>query len=89
MSTNDPALHVELTGERTAPGIAHENYWFQRHVAAYQWVVRSLPVRGSVVVEAGCGEGYGGQLLADAGAALVAGLDLDQPSQRHVARTYP
>ena len=71
------------------PGIAHENYWFQRHLAAYQWVARSLPVRGAVVVEAGCGEGYGGQLLAEAGAALVAGLDLDQPSLRHAARTYP
>ena len=71
------------------PGVAHENYWFQRHLAAYAWVARSLPVRGAVVVEAGCGEGYGGQLLAEAGAALVAGLDLDQPSLRHAARTYP
>lgn len=78
-----------LTGERTAPGIAHENYWFQRHRAAYGWVARSLPVRGAVVVEAGCGEGYGGQLLADAGAVLVVGLDLDLPSLRHAGLTYP
>jgi len=52
-------------------------------------VARSLPVRGSLVVEAGCGEGYGGQLLAEAGAVLVAGLDLDLPSLRHVAAAYP
>jgi SAM-dependent methyltransferase len=71
------------------PGVAHENYWFQRHVAAYRWVARCLPVRGSVVVEAGCGEGYGGRLMAEAGAALVAGLDLDLQSLRHVGRTYP
>ena len=71
------------------PGVAHENYWFQRHRAAYRWVARSLPVRGAVVVEAGCGEGYGGQLLADAGAVLVVGLDLDLPSLRHAALTYP
>src|SRR5919107_506501 len=30
-----------LTGERTVPGIASENYWFRRHQAAY------LPVAGA------------------------------------------
>ena len=69
----DDSAALTLTGERTLPGIRHENYWFQRHLAAYRWVAKSVPVRGAVVVEAGCGEGYGGQLLADAGAALVAG----------------
>ena len=28
---------LPLTGERTAPGIWHENYWFARHEAAYRW----------------------------------------------------
>ena len=28
-------LALQLTGERTVPGIWHENYWFQRHLAAY------------------------------------------------------
>jgi SAM-dependent methyltransferase len=79
---------LPLTGERTVPGITHENYWFQRHVAAYRWVAGALPLRDTVVVEAGCGEGYGGQLMAEAGAAMVAGLDLDLPTLRHVADTY-
>jgi hypothetical protein len=26
---------LPLTGERTVPGIWHENYWFRRHEAAY------------------------------------------------------
>jgi len=26
---------LPLTGERTGPGIWHENYWFRRHEAAY------------------------------------------------------
>ena len=26
---------LALTGERTAPGVWHENYWFRRHEAAY------------------------------------------------------
>jgi 2-polyprenyl-3-methyl-5-hydroxy-6-metoxy-1,4-benzoquinol methylase len=71
------------------PGVATENYWFRRHEAAYRWVAGALPVRGAVVVDAGCGEGYGGQLLADAGASLVAGLDLDLATVRHAAAAYP
>ena len=80
---------LPLTGERTVPGVAAENYWFRRHEAAYRWLVDALPVPGAVVVEAGCGEGYGGQLLADAGAAVVAGLDLDLATVRHAAVAYP
>jgi SAM-dependent methyltransferase len=80
---------LPLTGERTLPGVATENYWFRRHEAAYRWLVDALPVPGAVVVEAGCGEGYGGQLLADAGAAVVAGLDLDLATLQHAAATYP
>ena len=80
---------LPLTGERTVPGVAAENYWFRRHEAAYRWLAGELPVPGATVVEAGCGEGYGGQVLADAGAALVAGLDLDLATLRHAAGTYP
>jgi SAM-dependent methyltransferase len=80
---------LPLTGERTLPGVDAENYWFRRHEAAYRWVARELPVGGATVVEAGCGEGYGGQLLAEAGAVQVVGLDLDQPSLSHVAAAYP
>ncbi len=80
---------LPLTGERTLPGVAAENYWFRRHEAAYRWLVGTLPVPGAVVVEAGCGEGYGGQLLADAGAAVVVGLDLDLATLRHSAVAYP
>ena len=80
---------LPLTGERTLPGVAAENYWYRRHEAAYRWLAGALPVPGAMVVEAGCGEGYGGQVLADAGAALVAGLDLDLATLRHAAVAYP
>jgi SAM-dependent methyltransferase len=79
---------LPLTGERTLPGVAAENYWYRRHEAAYRWIGATQPVPGAVVVEAGCGEGYGGQLLADAGAAVVAGLDLDLATLRHAAVAY-
>jgi len=79
---------LPLTGERTAPGIWHENYWFARHDAAYRWITtelsmnHSLPMKHSLpaeradrVLDAGCGEGYGAELLRLAGAASVTGLD--------------
>ncbi len=65
---------LALTGERTLPGIPAENYWFRRHEAAYDAVVPFCP--GAVVLEAGCGEGYGADRLAEV-ARVVLGLDYD------------
>lgn len=79
----DGAPRPTLTGERTFPGVWHENYWFRRHEAGYRWVV-SLGV-GGTVVEAGVGEGYGATALHDAGAGRVLGIDLDPVTLRHVA----
>jgi SAM-dependent methyltransferase len=85
---SDPA-DLGLTGERTLPGIWHENYWFRRHQAAYLWVARNVAVAGRIVIDAGVGEGYGAALLSDAGAALVVGADLDEPTLRHLRVTHP
>lgn len=76
---------LPLTGERTVPGIPHENYWFRRHEVVYleaaEWV------RGSVVLDVGCGEGYGTALLAGR-AAKVYGVDYDPMVTAHAARRY-
>lgn len=77
---------LPLTGERTVPGIAKENYWFRRHEAAY--ITLSQYCDDAVVLEAGCGEGYGAHLLAET-AKTVIGLDYDELTARHVAKTYP
>lgn len=77
---------LPLTGERTVPGVAQENYWFRRHEAAYRALARYCA--GAVVLEAGCGEGYGADLLAQ-DAAVVLGLDYDELTARHVAAAYP
>jgi 2-polyprenyl-3-methyl-5-hydroxy-6-metoxy-1,4-benzoquinol methylase len=83
---------LPLTGERTAPGIWHENYWFARHQAAYRWITAnwlpSLPTTGRVL-DAGCGEGYGAELLRQAGADSVFGLDYEGTTLHHVAKAYP
>jgi SAM-dependent methyltransferase len=77
---------LELTGERTLPGIAAENYWFRRHEAAYTAL---LPFcQGATVLEAGCGEGYGADRIAGV-ARCVVGVDYDAATVAHVAAAYP
>jgi len=75
-----------ITGERTVPGIWHENYWFRRHEAVY--LALAPLVRAKRVLEAGCGEGYGAQLLAKEG-ATVSALDYDGYAATHVHTAYP
>lgn len=82
----EPVTPLPLTGERTVPGVPEENYWFRRHEAAYLALAEHCA--GAVVLEAGCGEGYGADLLA-ARARVVLGLDYDALTAAHVARAYP
>lgn len=77
---------LTLTGERTLPGIAHENYWFRRHEVAYAWLVPWCT--GAVVLDAGCGEGYGAAAVAEVARSVVA-LDYEEPVVRHVRGRYP
>ncbi|MFC7617082.1 class I SAM-dependent methyltransferase [Actinokineospora soli] len=77
---------LPLTGERTVPGIVQENYWFRRHEVAYLHLVGHCA--DAVVLEAGCGEGYGADLLAGAARHVIA-LDYDAQTAAHVARAYP
>lgn len=77
---------LPITGERTVPGVLHENYWFRRHEAVYVAIASELD--DAVVLEAGCGEGYGAQLLAQLARRVIA-LDYDAYAIAHVGRTYP
>jgi SAM-dependent methyltransferase len=85
MEFESAVSQLPLTGERTVPGITEENYWFRRHEAAYL-ALRPYCV-DAFVLEAGCGEGYGADLLAR-DAVGVLGLDYDAMTLRHVTRTY-
>jgi SAM-dependent methyltransferase len=78
---------MQITGERTVPGIPEENYWFRRHEAVYQYVCALLGP-AATVLEAGCGEGYGARMLAEAG-HLPTLLDYDDFTVRHVRKAYP
>ncbi len=75
-----------ITGERTVPGVEHENYWYHRHLAVYEYALTHVP--GLDVLEAGSGEGYGASLLATEARSLVA-LDYDAYATQHAHRAYP
>jgi SAM-dependent methyltransferase len=79
-------VQLPLTGERTVPGIAEENYWFRRHEIVYALLRERC--RGRSVLEAGAGEGYGADMIAEV-AARVVGLDYDASAAAHVRARYP
>ncbi|OBA69903.1 SAM-dependent methyltransferase [Mycobacterium sp. 1554424.7] len=77
---------LTLTGERTIPDLDIENYWFRRHQVVYQ---RLAPrCAGREVLEAGCGEGYGADLIAAVARRVVA-VDYDAAAVAHVQNRYP
>ncbi|MFI7587833.1 class I SAM-dependent methyltransferase [Spongisporangium articulatum] len=95
----------QLVGERTVPQLWHENYWFRRHEIAYLALAGRVrdaaratarTTRGTtsapLVVEAGCGEGYGMPLLERGLAAVpgarIVGLDYDAAAAAHALRAY-
>lgn len=82
-TTSEP---LPLTGERTVPGIAEENYWFRRHEIAYARLLDRCT--GKTVLEAGSGEGYGADMIAGV-AERVVGLDYDAGAVAHVRTRYP
>jgi SAM-dependent methyltransferase len=81
-----PEGALPLTGERTIPGLAEENYWFRRHEVVYQRLRDRCEDRD--VLEAGCGEGYGADLIADVARRVIA-LDYDEATVAHVRARYP
>lgn len=90
----EPAQALELTGERTAPGHKLENYWFVRHEIAYSWSLKQIQDHSAssdaplVIVDAGCGEGYGANMLSAIPQSHVIGLELDDSAATHARATY-
>src|SRR5580693_4833364 len=77
---------LTLTGERTIPGLDVENYWFRRHEVVYQRLAPRCADRE--VLEAGCGEGYGADLISRVARRVIA-LDYDETTVAHVRARYP
>jgi SAM-dependent methyltransferase len=78
-----------ITGERTVPGVWHENYWFRRHEVVYAACWRCVERRPARFLDAGCGEGYGVALLASHWPRAVGvGLDYDPHVTRHARSAH-
>lgn len=76
---------LEMTGERTLPDVPEENYWYQRHLAVYEWV--AARVSGRRVIDMACGEGYGADVMA-AMAENVVGVDANPEAFEHARLKY-
>lgn len=67
-------VYVEQTQERNYSGIDSEDW-----AAAYVLAASLLPPAPARVIDAGCGSGYGAEILADAGYAVLA-FDIHEPT---------
>jgi SAM-dependent methyltransferase len=76
---------LELTGERTLPDVPAENYWYRRHLAAYEWI--GARVIGRRVLDMACGEGYGSEVLSRSAASVV-GVDANPEAHEHARLRY-
>jgi len=77
---------LPITGERTVPDVAEENYWFRRHEACYRWALDYVSdYRARAVLDAGTGEGFG----AAARGHLVTAVELDDAAATHAHLRYP
>jgi SAM-dependent methyltransferase len=76
---------LQLTGERTLPDVPAENYWFQRHLAVYEWI--GARVTGQRVIDMACGEGYGSEVLSRS-ADRVLGVDANPEAHEHARARY-
>ena len=76
---------LSLTGERTLPDVAEENYWYRRHLAVYEWI--AARVGGMRVVDMACGEGYGSDVVARVAASVV-GVDANPEAHEHARLRY-
>ncbi len=82
----EETAELQLTGERTLPGIPRENYWFARHVVAYEMAAGEA--QGKRVIDVGCGEGYGPAMLSTRGAKEVLGVDIAPEIVAHARAAY-
>jgi ubiquinone/menaquinone biosynthesis C-methylase UbiE len=71
---------MEFTGERVVLGKSKSRIE-NEHLARYRYAMQL--VRGKRVADIACGTGYGTQLLADAGALSVHGVDLSDEAVKY------
>ncbi len=78
-------LNLPFTGERVVPGAVETQLW-KEHISRYRYAC--LFASGKRVLDAGCGTGYGTELLATVAQSAV-GFDLSRDAIRYAAASFP
>ena len=76
---------LEISGERVAVGKAEPRNE-EDHVDRYNYVAPFA--NGKRVLDVACGTGFGTQILAQAGAATVHGVDIDAPAIEYAKQNH-
>jgi ubiquinone/menaquinone biosynthesis C-methylase UbiE len=77
---------MKFTGERLIPGIQRLENMIVEELSRLNFVRPYFA--GRVVLDAGCGLGYGTQFLAESGARWVLGIDISKKAIRYAAENY-
>lgn len=80
-------MQLAATGERLVPSLQHGQLVHAEHLARYKLAAELAESRR--VLDAACGEGYGTDLIAAAGARSATGVDLDERTIAHARALYP
>ncbi len=72
-------MNLEFTGERVIPGLVDVSLW-NEHLARYRFAARF--VLDKRVLDAGCGSGYGSNILAKT-ADLTIGIDISESALQY------
>src|SRR6185312_2188975 len=78
------ATKVERVPERLSPANQSGRLILSEHSGRYMWAAQ-LASRMNVL-DAGCGTGYGAQILADGGASRVVGVDISETAIAEAAQ---
>ncbi|MBE9573237.1 MAG: methyltransferase domain-containing protein [Proteobacteria bacterium] len=85
--TPSEGREMKFTGERLVPGDPNLNDLYVKHQARYLFAGQY--VRDKVVLDAGCGCGYGTHTMALAGARKVVGIDNSPAAIAYSKKYYP
>jgi len=79
---------LKWTGERYIPDVSPEEVEVEIHYEhLHRYLFATQFVKNKVVLDLGCGEGYGSYILSKV-AKRVLGIDIDEKSIKHASSRY-